>query len=509
MVILDNNYIFISADDESFFPIRMMLTFHNDEKKLYISGRTITQPASINYAFTIKDGNMYVPIGLLNFIKPYIKDYIDNRQVSYVDEINKIIFNINEYAGILDGITLRPEQLLACRKALYNRRCLIQCNTGFGKSEVACATIKLIKEATGSYPTTLMIEPTLRLVQEIYDRFEKYHIPVTKYPENRKIIENKVNICHPKSLNTDMMKDNTLLDNVIVLISDECHHHRSKTYRDPVSRMHNLEYSIGLSASGISQEHVGLTDIKDYGFNEVLVMSATGPLVLNIKAEQMIDAGNLADPILLVLSNLANEYLSEKYVTTWTKIAETKLESVERNNKIVDATKFFIDHDRKVLILVSTIRWSRKLLKIFKDKGIDNVVASYGSGRFETFNGYDYEQETSDVMSKFNNNIYQVMIGTSHIYEGADFKTLDVLVMAASGKSERIQIQCAGRVLRKSKNGKYAYIVDFTDSTDVVLSKHSRNRLARYKEIIGIPEDRIYYDITIEDLQSIFEKHEM
>lgn len=71
-----------------------------------------------------------------------------------------------------------------------------------------------------------------------------------------------------------------------------------------------------------------------------------------------------------------------------------------------------------------------------------------------------------------------------------------------------MQIQGLGRVLRKTKSGNMAYIVDFTDSQDVVLRKHSRMRMERYRDVIGIPNDRIYYDIGVYEFESIFGKYE-
>ena len=65
-------------------------------------------------------------------------------------------------------------------------------------------------------------------------------------------------------------------------------------------------------------------------------------------------------------------------------------------------------------------------------------------------------------------------------------------------------MQGIGRALRKTKSGKYAYLVDFTDHEDVVLSKHSKLRMTRYKELIGVPDNMTFDFVETKDLDRIF-----
>ena len=130
--------------------------------------------------------------------------------------------------------------------------------------------------------------------------------------------------------------------------------------------------------------------------------------------------------------------------------------------------------------------------------------ASFGGGIFEGFNGAEIYNDNGDVFSKFGNGEYTILIGTSHLYEGVDVPNLDVIVLACGGKGERTQVQGIGRALRKTKSGKYAYIVDFTDTEDAILSRHSRMRMNRYVDIIGVPNEHIYKGISVDNLEEIF-----
>lgn len=296
-----------------------------------------------------------------------------------------------------------------------------------------------------------------------------------------------------------------------ILVSN-CHHMASETFRTPTYDMPSLIYSIGVSASAISQEHVRNKSLSQYSYNEVLVMGATGPLLLNITADYLITKGDLAKPILFRMDHKADEEIEEKSKTDWHVISKVKLNSNHRNHLVAMVAEEFVKRDRKVLILVNTSEWAKRLLEFFSAMGLaDKVFATYGGGKFEIVTN-DYhpviEPGYKDSFERFDKGEYSIMIGTTHLYEGADIKNLDVIILAFGGRAERLQIQGLGRALRKSKTGKYAYVVDFTDSDDLVLSNQSKTRLKRYKETIGIPDTNIYDELDIKDIPKILAERE-
>ena len=519
MIEINNNWIVVSSDDKSYRALESYLIFTEPPHKMKVRGREIEiPPKDIPLYYKDDDsGSIYIPVGYLLLLKDYIDiNYdsgrvIDNRTKSGLYNSNEVLSNIESYRSVLDGIELRDNQIIALRKILAIKRCIIQLNTGAGKTEIMCALVKILSEVnTGlKIPTTLVMEPTARLVNDTIDRFKKYDINVVNYNENRKIIKSCVNICHPKSLGNDLDKYPNHLDDVQVLIGDECHHMRSESFRKPTYSMKNLVYCIGLSASAIEQDRVMCKKIHEFSYAEALTIGATGPLVMNVKADSMIEDGDLAEPVLVVMKNLANEPIRSSDITNWHIVSKIRLESDTRSRIICSTAEFFHYKERKCLILVRTIRWAKKILEIFHEYGLsDYVRASYGGGRFESYNGYEFIPDTDDVFDKFKRGEFTILIGTSHIYEGADVPNLDTLILAYGGKGERLQIQGIGRVLRKTKNGNKAWIIDFTDDEDVVLSSQLRRRMYRYKNIIGIKESDIYTDVNILDLDYIFNKYE-
>lgn len=510
MVTITGNWIIVDKSDPSYAQLSINLVYIEREKRRKVRGREIRIPPQTHRLYEISNDKLYIPCGVLS----YIKDYLTKSDVIYEipDSIDMsgAISNIDKYENILDGISLRKYQIIALRKILHFKRCLIQMSTGSGKTEVLCALSKIIADVNNGYMTTLLIEPTVKLVDDTARRFENYGIPVAKYSENREIIPNVINISHPASLGNDLEKDKNLLNGVQVLLADETHHLSAESFRRPTYSMNNLQYSVGVSASAISQYHVGIDDISKYTYDEALVIGSTGPLVVNVTSKNLIESGSLANPVLLMLDNPADEPMRKNDLDNWTKILSTRLESEHRTKLAVDTAKFFHEKGRKTLILVRTKKVAEDILRELYKFGLGEYTrASFGGGIFEGFNGAEIYNDNGDVFSKFGNGEYTILIGTSHLYEGVDVPNLDVIVLACGGKGERTQVQGIGRALRKTKSGKYAYIVDFTDTEDAILSRHSRMRMNRYVDIIGVPKEHIYKNISVGNLEEIFNSLEV
>lgn len=514
-ITLTNNWIIVPENEPVWIELQQALTRYIKAKQIRTKKRTINMPAQTLRAYTRKDGYAYIPVGLYPFFTEYLtlgievddKRSIKNTKLLQTEEYIK---NLSQYENILPGITLRTEQLIAIKKILFAKRGIIQISTGGGKSEVMCATCSILKMVNDNkFPTILIFEPTVKLVTDTVKRFAKYGLPAVAYSKTRTIQPNMINIAHPKSLGNDLEKNSNLLNDVEVLFGDECHHWKSDTYRVPTYDMPNLVYSIGVSASAIDQSHINYKKLIMFSYDELLVMGATGPLLLNVTAEHMIDQGNLAVPILMRLENQANEPISRYATQDWHEISKKRLGSAKRNNIVCNAARQFSEYGRKVLILVNTIEWSRNLLTLFDNYGLsDKVFASYGSGKFEyCYNGKFYSDK-KDYFEDFDSGKYTIMIGTTHLYEGADLKQLDTIILAFGGKAERLQVQGIGRALRKSKTGKFAYIVDFTDDEDRILAYQSKVRFKRYKDIFGIPNDNIYNGIQDYEIEKILTTRE-
>ena len=184
------------------------------------------------------------------------------------------------------------------------------------------------------------------------------------------------------------------------------------------------------------------------------------------------------------------------------------MESPRRTELIAKIASFLANLKFKSLILVGTKVHANQILELVDKYGLGEVCrCSFGGG---VYLKYDSAKKSvvsckgEDTMEGFESGKFRILIGTSHIYEGADIPNLDVIILSSVGKSLRKYIQGVGRGLRRSKTGKFAHIVDFTDHYDAVLSKHSRDRLQMFQDVIGVSSSNIYESLSFRRFKEIF-----
>lgn len=490
MIELYNNHYRVTGDRDTIFELARTLSIV--DKKC----ETITR------VFTMESDNcMIIPRGVGRFL-PQLQDYKDKT----TNELN-ITEIPDDISHILPGITLREDQVIAVQKMILAKRGVIQMATGVGKSECIVAFIKLLSDLLGYTPTTLVITPTVRLVDDTIKRFKKYDMIATKYSARRGFVEGVV-VAHPKSINNDLLNsDKDLLKGVKILVADEGHHTICTTWRRVIEYAPDLEYSIGMTATAIDRKRLPISEHQDeLTGEEWLIVGATGDVLLDIPPSYYIEKGILANPVLIRMSNKANQRVARK--RDWHCIRKTVLESSKRLELASQVVAFFSGLHYKSLILVDTKDSAINMLKILHQFGMDDISrASFGSG---VFMKWDPEINTAvsvdkdeDTLGMFERGELTILAGTQHILEGWDAPNLDVVVLYSVGKSVRRVVQGVGRGLRRTKTGKHAYIIDFTDHENGILGNHSIQRLQTFRSVIGVPESQIYHNVEFTTLKCI------
>lgn len=467
------------------------------------------------YLYELDDqDNMIIPIGYLEFIKPYIIP--ERMKITYnlkepLINTNGALEKVNE--DLLPNIKLRKQQIEAIKRMIKLKRTIIQMGTGAGKTECMCGFIKVLKEELGYTPTTLLLEPTDKLKKEIIARFNKYELDAVDYNKSREIQKGKINVSHPASLNNDLNKNNDILKEVKVYLCDETHHQGAVSYNMTAINVPNSEYMIGVSASAVSQDHVNSKNLQDYSVEELKSIAMLGLVSYNITAKDLIQDGKLTDPVLLVVNNLADEKLNKRKQSDWHEISRVRLQSDTRTNQIAKCASYFSKMKRKTLILINNKEWAYKIAKAIDDYGYgEECRLSFGG---QVFLKYNYETnefvKDKETFDKFHTGEVSILIGTQHLVEGVDVPSLDCVILPAIGKSERIQIQSCGRALRLTKNGNMAYIIDFSDEKDPILNYQFKTRLSTYINTIGVKSENIHVldrNKLNESLSIIFNKYE-
>ena len=519
-----NNKIVISRNDPAFNSTRDLLTITEKELEIHKEydrnlNRFVTKyrpKDTTKYLYDLDDENLYVPYGIYK----YIKYLFVNSEVEYCGIKNHpimntidLIKNIESYRGILPGIELYDNQLECLRLILLHKRGVISAGTGFGKTELMCATSKILKLINNDkFPTILVLEPTIELLKGTKKRFKKYGIPVNDYRETRMIMKGKVNLGHPKSICSDLEKNKKLLDKVEVQFIDEAHHSGAVTFSTPTQHMPNLMYSIGLSATFLSHYHIDGTHIDDFNFEELRRIGCMGPVLIKIDSKDLIKQEQLAKPKLCILHNLANEEMDEEIVDyNWHNVRKIRQQSKYRTNLIAKAAVTFAKRGYKVIILMNILDWGRAIMLNIANLGYREIVRTcFGGQRYEKVNKKgNIEKEWNNVLQKFDKDKIKILVGSSCIQEGLDLSKVDVCILAAGGKADRTTLQSIGRALRKSKTGKYSWLIDFDDTEDKMLNKQFKERMVKYRKILGLKsEEEIFENLSIKQLENIFCKYE-
>lgn len=498
---IDNNFIVIPKSHYS-------ALYYKTSFKVKIQKRNYSGSYYEDEPLYAEDkNNLYIPRGLINYVK---LELLSNEELKLTREIDNIK-DIKIYTKMSDKVILRSDQVYMINQMITHKRGIIQAGTGSGKTEVMSGFMKTLESNLGYYPPTLLLEPTTILVESTTNRFKRYNIPVTEYDtirESGEFIENGVVIAHPKSIYNDLESGKMDLSKVKILLSDECQHLSASTWNTLFYNMNKVEFSIGMSAKAVIGNYL---DISRYDSKSATIIGASGDVLADIDSSFYIEHGILSTPKLLRIAHNAVEKLPPKKGfnsrPNWHDIVKYRICSYNRNSKIVDLISDISKMNYKSLLLSNTKAHVKDLARMLEERGCKTLI-SFGGKEFLLYRDNEFISDTDDdPMKKFETGEYKILLGTSHLYEGIDVPNLDVVALVNVGKSSRRVIQAVGRTLRITKTGKYAYIVDFTDTGDGILRNHSRLREGTYKTDIGLGDSSIY-EGSVDHLVGVFKSLE-
>lgn len=309
---------------------------------------------------------------------------------------------------------------------------------------------------------------------------------------------------------------NYFADNVLV---SNCHHLKCETWNKLNLMLPNVEYALGFSALSINKDEIFETDFSKISYDSSLIIGSSGRVLMHMDPSYYIEKGIIALPVVLRVNNY-HSFISRGFdESQWHQVSKLGLMSSDRTDKISKIAKIFTKYNRRILILVSEKDYAFKIGEFLIKEGLTSFGISFGAGKGYLCTGShlnedselvaDYEKEDSiKVMNKLSTDEISVLIGSSHLDEGVNIKQLDAIILSSGGKVDRRIIQRLGRVLRKSKSGKYAYIIDFVDSGSRVLSRQSNIRYNLYRKEIGVPKENLFNGIEVDQIEAKFKELE-
>lgn len=437
-------------------------------------------------------GLLSIVIGELNLLKiPYAVKTID------VDVCREDIPDISE--ELLDGIRLRKYQLEAIEAAFISKRGLLSLPTGAGKSEIMIAISKLLYEGEGNI---LVCVPTATLLHQTYDRMVERGIPadsISKYGDGNKIDISKRIVISTVSTAYKRLTDDEFsiwYKDLKCIILDEAQHGACRTWYTLIDAV-CPEYIIGVSAEPFYGD-------DDHVVRDLILRGTVGPVLYRVPLNYLIDKGYLSKPYVIAIDSQYPPGGNIYRVMDWHTVNKSGIINNKlRNKSICEISRVLIDMKKNPLILVQQISHGQTLAKLISECGYKVAIMTGGLKVSIYVEGREvdtYKDSDNQVKDDFQKGVYDVLIGTSVLDEGADIPALSSVILAGGSKSKLRLIQRIGRGLRKKEGDNTTFIIDFQDRFSIVLHSHHKKR----KQLFIDHNIPVYYCSDLSQLPAFF-----
>ncbi len=358
----------------------------------------------------------------------------------------------------LRGVTLRDYQIRAIESVFSTGSGIIALGTGGGKTEVGIAI------ALHIHGKCVWIVHRKDLLHQTADRIhDRTGIrPALVGDGNWDDITPKTPfvVAMPQTIDREPEEFLDRVKNTETLILDECHRTSGAA----------AWYKIAMKIP--AYHRVGLTGTPDTGDDakNLRLEAATGPILFRMKTSELAESG-FAVPCRVVYHKIPKRYGAEAEEVNssrdWARIRRFHIEEhPARNNIILRLTSKCARAGQKVLIICDTLRHMRKISEALAGTDI----------RTKDLHGKHASKIRNTAKRALQRGALEVLITTPIFDEGVDIPELDVLILAAGGKSSVRLLQRIGRALRKSEGKSEAVVHDFVDTGSRYTMKHWAER---------------------------------
>lgn len=383
------------------------------------------------------------------------------------------------YKGYKDYPNSTPDprdfQLIAHDIAIKRTRGIIDHATGSGK------TLLMVYILRSLGFSALIFVPDRNLLMQTVKVFKKYLGPenVGYIGEGEKDIQ-LFTVATIQSLWSAYKRKDpsilSLLNTVDILFIDEGHHVNIAGRK----KIHNTYFKLAQACDAYYRFSFTATPGEPGSLDRELLEAVTGVILHSVSSSELIRKGILARPsIKIYWINCRHRY------NNWqTAYKENILKNTERNALIVRLAEKYAAEGKSVLISVNRVEDHGVVLhEMIEDSAL--MIGKTPIG------------EREEIFNAFSDKKIKVLVSTV-VREGVDIPSMDVIILAGGGKSDKATVQRIGRALRRTKDKSTAIIIDFIDNDGGMLRKHSRARLRVYKseeayeieEIKGAPVAR-------------------
>lgn len=327
----------------------------------------------------------------------------------------------------------------------------------------------------------LFIVPNVSLVVQAHEDFHEYNymnkvdLRIQQIFAGQKIKSNKnIVIGTYQSL---IKKPKEYFEQFDAVIVDETHKAKSNSIKTILQKCTKARYRFGLSG----------TLPKDGTLDKLTLMSQTGPVISEIKANFLQKEGHIAQCVVKVIEM---NYATESQRRSFMELATNKYENkdvfqLEQNFVINSEGRLnFIASvisriPRNSLVLFHRIEHGKKLYEKLRQESNKRVFYVDGGTDKDIREEYKKKMEAGE----------EVVIVASYgtFSTGISIKKIHNIFFTESFKSEVIIRQSIGRGLRQHESKDKVAIIDFvddirTDEWDNYLYKHGRERQKIYRQ---------------------------
>lgn len=365
-------------------------------------------------------------------------------------------------------LDLRDYQEDCVRKCLKQGNGTVLLATAGGKTLLSASLIHNIQKRTKDHFTLLLV-PTLQLVEQTYNDFIEYGIPkesLTRLSgEHDFQLGSSIIIALAQYLMVSKSVPESIFE-VDLLIIDEVHGLKRGNQLDKLTKKFVTPHKFGLTGS-LPENKIDIWNI----------LGKMGPIIYEKSSHDLRQAGYLADIETTIIKFHYNEEpLYEKVsmsnpLKAYTTEQEFVISHPWRNEKIAALAA---KTPKNTLIIVDRIVhgeiFKRHIKKVTANK---KVYFIQGSVNIRTREKVRKLMESSDNV---------VCIAIAKIFStGINIKNLHYIILAISGKAKVRLIQSIGRGLRLHENKDKLYLIDIADQLKYA-EQHELERIKIYEQ---------------------------
>lgn len=456
-----------------------------------------------------EEGNPIFPSGLLDYVLEFMDEHEIEYEVSREEDLPYVEVPSDLFSDAPEPISLRDYQCLAISKSLSSRKGVLNMATGAGKTEVTIGIAKLVEENFEAPPgetvyISLTVVPSKASVKQIYKRFKNRGLKdVGRLGGGYKEYGRRHTVATPRTLYSGIknedLRTKELLENVAVLMFDECHHLGTAASWQAVSRNCEANLRFGFSGSPWASgwPTVDLMDYKTSKFADFRLIANLGGTVLYVPSRLLRDNGVLVDPMIYVMP-IRKPRLTDNPYPTWKWVYKRGIiQNQFRNTLITELSSLLVERGHRPVTLVVSLAHGKDLLEQMSDAGL-NAAFTKGSDEVFTYDGKKLKSHRNageSYREAFQAGDIDALIGSVIIDESIDLPEMTSLILAGGMKSPIRAVQRIGRAIRTSEGKDEALVFDFRDLGHYWLRHHTDLRLEIY-EI----HDYKYQSISVRDM---------